>query len=58
MAGALDDDEQRVRPPALQPEQRLREDQVPRARDRQEFGDAFDEPEDDRFESGQSMAEF
>jgi hypothetical protein len=49
---SLDEDEQRLDGGAVQTEQRLREDEVAGARDRQELGDAFDEAEDDRFEDG------
>jgi hypothetical protein len=49
--GALDDDELPVHGIALQAEHVAREDQVSGARDRQEFGDALDEPQDDRFEN-------
>ena len=47
---ALDDDEQAIDGGAFEAEQVAGEDQVPGAGDGQEFGDAFDQAEDDRVE--------
>src|SRR4051812_7514818 len=57
---ALDDDEQCLDGGPVQSEERLSEDQMSRAGDGQEFGDAFNKAENDRVDDGHagSVASF